>query len=107
MTTPHTAPKAPEAPEAPQQPGTGSFISIPAIIVAALGAATVAVIRPYLETSTENTVFVAMFLSVATTTSTAIYKACVEKSRVAIEAEGGHRFCSPDSWRGWLHASLA
>jgi len=79
MTTPHTAPKAPEAPEAPQQPGTGSFISIPAIIVAALGAATVAVIRPYLETSTENTVFIAMFISVATTTSTAAYKACVEK----------------------------
>jgi hypothetical protein len=82
MTAPYTAPEAPKAPEAPEAPndrGTGSFISFPAIIVAALGAATVAVIRPYLETSTENTVLVAMFLSVATTMSTAIYKVGVEK----------------------------
>ena len=79
MTTLHTAPEATKAPEAPNQPGAGSFISFPAIIVAALGAATVALIRPYLETTTENTVVLAMFISVATTTSTAIYKACVEK----------------------------
>ena len=82
MTARYTAPEAPKAPEAPEAPnhqGTGSFISFPAIIVAALGAATVALIRPYLETSTENTVVLAMFISVATTTSTAIYKACVEK----------------------------
>ena|SRR5215204_4039045 len=79
MTTPHTAPEAPKAPEAPNQPGTGSLISFPAIIVAALGAATVALISPYLKATIENTVVLAMFISVATTTSTAIYKACVEK----------------------------
>jgi hypothetical protein len=80
MTAPHTATEAPKAPEAPnQQPGAGSFIGFPAIIVAALAAATVALIRPYLEITTENTVLVAMFISVATTTSTAIYKASVEK----------------------------
>jgi hypothetical protein len=79
MTAPHTATEAPKAPEAPNQPGAGSFIGFPAIIVAALAAATVALIRPYLEMTTENTVLVAMFISVATTTSTAIYKASVEK----------------------------
>jgi hypothetical protein len=67
------------APEAPNHPEAGSFISFPAIIVAALAAATVALIRPYLETSTENTVLVAMFISVATTMSTSIYNACVGK----------------------------
>ena len=79
MTTSHTAPKAPETPEAPKQPGIGSLISFPAIIVAALGAATTALIRPYLETSTESTVLIAVFLSVTTTTSKPIYTACVEK----------------------------
>jgi hypothetical protein len=79
MTTPHTAPKAPEAPEAPKQPGTGSLISFPAIIVVALGAATTVLIRPYLETSTESTVLIAMFLSVITTTSKPIYTVCVGK----------------------------
>jgi hypothetical protein len=79
MTTSNTAPKAPEAPEAPKPPGPESLISFPAIIVAALVAATTALIRPYLETSTESTVLIAVFLSVTTTTSKSIYTACVGK----------------------------
>src|SRR5215207_285664 len=86
MTTPPTAPKAPEATEAPNppgeapnHPGIGSLISFPAIIVAALVAATAALIRPYLETSTESTLLVAVFLSVTTTTSKSIYTACMGK----------------------------
>src|SRR5918994_1742073 len=103
MTAPYTAPEAPKAPEAPEAPndrGTESFISFPAIIVAALAAATVAVIRPYLETSTENTVLVAMFISVATTMSTAIYKVGVEKI-----ASG----CRGRTWisRRWISILLA
>jgi hypothetical protein len=106
MTAPGTAPeapeapKAPEAPEAPKPPGAGSFISFPAIIVAALGAATVALIRPYLEMSTENTVVLAMFISVATTTSTATYKACVEKFTSCYQ---GRRWIS----RRWISILLA
>ena len=103
MTARYTAPEAPKAPEAPEAPndrGTESFISFPAIIVAALAAATVAVIRPYLETSTENTVLVAMFISVATTMSTAIYKVGVEKI-----ASG----CRGRTWisRRWISILLA
>ena len=103
MTARYTAPetpKAPEAPEAPNDRGTESFISFPAIIVAALAAATVAVIRPYLETSTENTVLVAMFISVATTMSTAIYKAGVEK---ITSGYGGRTWMS----RRWISILLA
>src|SRR5215217_3309028 len=80
MTTPPTAPKASEAteaPEAPNHPGIGSLISFPAIIVAALVAATTVLISPYLEASTESTLLVAVFLSVTTTTSKSIYTACV------------------------------
>ena len=84
MTTPHTAPKAPQAPEAPNPPGEapnppgiGSLISFPAIIVAALVAATATLISPYVEASTESTLLVAVFLSVTTTTSKSIYTACV------------------------------
>jgi hypothetical protein len=103
MTARYTAPetpKAPEAPEAPNDRGTESFISFPAIIVAALAAATVAVIRPYLETSIENTVLVAMFISVATTMSTAIYKAGVEK---ITSGYGGRTWMS----RRWISILLA
>ena len=59
----------PTAPKAPAHGGIGSLISLSAIIVAALVAATTALIRPYLETSIENTVLVAMFISAATTMS--------------------------------------
>ena len=69
----------PTAPKAPAPGGIGSLISLPAIIVAALVAATIALIRPYLETSTESTLLVAVLLSVTTTTSKSIYTACVEK----------------------------
>jgi hypothetical protein len=106
MTAPGTAPEAPEAPkapevpEAPKPPGAGSFISFPAIIVAALGAATTALIRPYLEISTENTIVLAMFISVATTTSTATYKACVEKLTSCYQ---GRRWIS----RRWISILLA
>ena len=69
----------PTEPKAPAHGGIGSFISFSAIIVAALVAATTALIRPYLETSTESTLLVAVFLSVTTTTSKSIYTACAEK----------------------------
>lgn len=68
-----------EQPTAPNHRGIGSFVSPTAIIVAALAAATIAFIRPYLEASTENTVLVATFISVATTTSKGIYQAWVGK----------------------------
>jgi hypothetical protein len=67
------------APQAPDQGETRSFLSPAAIIVAALAAATTALLRPIVEASTENAVLVAVLLSVATTTSTAVYKAGVEK----------------------------
>jgi hypothetical protein len=66
-----------EHPTAPAPRGIGSFVSPAAIIVAALTAATIALIRPYVEASTENTALVALFISVTATTSSSIYKACV------------------------------
>jgi hypothetical protein len=67
------------APQAPEQGGIRPFLSPAAIIVAALAAATTALLRPIIEASTENAVLVATLLSVATTTSTAVYKAGVDK----------------------------
>jgi hypothetical protein len=52
----------PKAPKAPAHGGIGTLISPSAIIVAALVAATTALIRPYLEISTESTLFVVVFL---------------------------------------------
>jgi len=65
--------------QAPDQEGIRSFFSPAAIIVAALAAATTALIRPIVEASTENAVLVAVLISVATTISTAVYKAGVDK----------------------------
>jgi hypothetical protein len=65
--------------KAPADGGIGSLVSPSAIIVAALVAATTALIRPYLEASTESMVLVAMFISMTTTTSKGIYTACVGK----------------------------
>ncbi len=88
----------PTAPKAPAHEGIGSLISLSAIIVAALVAATAALIRPYLEASTESTLLVAVFLSVATTTSKSIYTACVGK--IAKDFRGRRR------WRSILLAGL-
>jgi hypothetical protein len=57
----------------------GSVFSPAAIIVAALVAATTALLRPFAEASTENAVLVAVLLSVATTTSKGVYTALVDK----------------------------
>src|SRR5215208_2710376 len=57
----------------------GSVFNPAAIIVAALVAATTALLRPFVEASTENAVLVATLLSVATTTSNAVYTALVDK----------------------------
>jgi hypothetical protein len=57
----------------------GSSVNPAAIIVAALVAATTALLRPFVEASTENAVLVAVLLSVATTTSNAVFTALVDK----------------------------
>jgi hypothetical protein len=88
----------PTAPKAPAPGGIGSLISLPAIIVAVLVAATTALIRPYLETSTESTLLVAVFLSVTTTTSKSIYTAWVGK--ITKDYQGRRR------WRSILVAGL-
>ena len=80
-----------QQPTEPVQRHTESPFSFAATIAAALAAATAALIRPYLEASTENTVLVAMGLSVATTTSTAVYKAWVGK---ITSGNGGRRWIS-------------
>jgi hypothetical protein len=88
----------PTPPKAPTHGGIGSLISFSAIIVAALVAATTALIRPYLEASTESTLLVAVFLSVGTTTSKSIYTAYVGK--IAKDFRGRRR------WRSILLAGL-
>jgi hypothetical protein len=82
----------PTAPKTPDHGGIGSLISLPAIIIAALVAATTALIRPYLETGTESTVLVAVFLSVGTTTSKSIYTACAGKITNITKGSGGRRW---------------
>jgi hypothetical protein len=57
----------------------GSSVNPAAIIVAALVAATTALLRPFVEASTENAVLVAVLLSVATTTSNAVFTDLVDK----------------------------
>jgi hypothetical protein len=57
----------------------GSLVSPAEIIVAALVAATTALLRPFVEASTESAVLVAVLLSTATTTSKGVFTALVDK----------------------------
>ena len=68
-------------PEASDQRQPEGVISLTAIIVAGLASATAAVIRPYFDFGPNEAILGATFTSMVITTSSAIYKCCLERGR--------------------------
>ena len=75
MSQHHTGPGT----QAQRQPE--GVISLTAIIAAGLASATAAVIRPYFDFGPNEAILGAAFTSMVITTSSAIYKCCLERGR--------------------------